>query len=80
MTIEVYGKPVCPQCTATGRKLTKLELEYEYTDVSVDAAALEFTKDLGYMSAPVVVTRDEDGNILDHWSGFNPGKLDSLAV
>ena len=80
MTIEVYGKPVCVQCTATGRKLAALDLEYEYTDVSVDADALEFTKSLGFMQAPVVVVRSADGGIADTWSGFNPDKLNALAA
>ena len=80
MTIEVYGKPSCVMCTATGRKLAALDLEYEYTDVSVDADALEFTKGLGYMSAPVVVTRNADGSMSDHWSGYQPDKLKALAA
>ena len=80
LTIEVYGKPACVMCTATGRKLANLELEYKYTDVSIDAEALEFTKSLGYMQAPVVVVRSADGGIADTWSGFNPDKLNALAA
>lgn len=80
MPIEVYGKPSCVQCTATSLKLGRLDLEYSYTDVSTDESALEFTKSLGFMQAPVVVVRSADGGIADTWSGFNPDKLNALAA
>ena len=80
MTIEVYGKPVCPQCAATGMQLRRLELDYEYIDVSTNADALEYTKSLGYLQAPVVVTRNEAGEVLDHWSGYQPDRLKALAA
>ena len=80
LTIEVYGKPSCVQCTATSLKLGRLDLEYSYTDVSTDESALEFTKSLGFMQAPVVVVRSADGGIADTWSGFNPDKLNALAA
>lgn len=73
MAIAVYSKPSCVQCTATYRALDKQGIEYEVFDVSVDEKALAAVKDLGYMQAPVVVTED------DHWSGFRPDKISSLA-
>lgn len=73
MTISVYSKPSCVQCTATYRALDKQGIEYEVFDVSVDEKALEAVKELGYLQAPVVVT---DG---DHWSGFRPDKINELA-
>ena len=78
--VTVYGKPACVMCNATNMKLQRLGLEYKYTDVSIDAEALEFTKSLGYMQAPVLVIRDQDGGIADTWSGFNPDKLNALAA
>lgn len=74
MAITVYSKPACVQCTATYRALDKQGIEYEIFDVSVDEKALETVKALGYLQAPVVVTDD------DHWSGFRPDKIASLAV
>ena len=68
------------QCGASSRMLQKHEIEYDYLDVGVDADALEFTKGLGYMQAPVLVIRDQDGGIVDSWSGFNPDKLKALAA
>lgn len=73
MTVTVYTKPSCVQCTATYRALDSKGVEYEVVDISEDAAALETVKELGYLQAPVVIT-DED-----HWSGFRPDKIDELA-
>ena len=74
MAITVYSKPSCVQCNATYRALDAKGIEYEVTDVSQDADALEQVKALGYMQAPVVIA---DG---DHWSGFRPDKIDELAA
>lgn len=71
--ITVYSKPLCVQCTATYRKLDSLGVQYTVVDVSQDDAALERIKELGYLQAPVVETPDE------HWSGFNPFKLEDTA-
>lgn len=73
MTITVYTKPSCVQCTATYRALDNKGLEYEILDLSADENALEAVKALGYLQAPVVIT-DED-----HWSGFRPDKINELA-
>jgi glutaredoxin-like protein NrdH len=73
MTITVYTKPSCVQCTATYRALDSKGIEYEVLDLSEDPSALEQVKALGYLQAPVVIT-DED-----HWSGFRPDKIDELA-
>jgi glutaredoxin-like protein NrdH len=74
MAITVYTKPSCVQCNATYRALDAKGIEYQVTDLSQDADALEQVKALGYLQAPVVVT-DED-----HWSGFRPDKIDELAA
>lgn len=71
--VTVYTKPACVQCTATYRALDSKGIDYEVKDLSQDPAALELVKALGYLQAPVVVT-DED-----HWSGFQPDKIDELA-
>ena len=74
MTVTVYTKPSCVQCTATYRALDNKGIEYVVRDVSTDEAALERVKALGYLQAPVVVT-DED-----HWSGFRPDKIATLTA
>lgn len=73
MSIAVYSKPSCVQCTATYRALDKQGIEYEVFDVSVDEKALAAVKELGYLQAPVVVTDN------DHWSGFRPDKITELS-
>lgn len=73
--ITVYSKPNCPQCTATYRKLKSLSAEYESVDVSQDAEALSFIRLLGYSQAPVVVVRDAQGSVTNHWSGFRPDMI-----
>ncbi|MFC4222769.1 glutaredoxin-like protein NrdH [Lysinibacter cavernae] len=73
MSITVYTKPSCVQCTATYRALDNKGIDYEILDLSVDEKALETVKELGYLQAPVVVA---DG---EHWSGFRPDKIEELA-
>ncbi len=73
MTITVYTKPACVQCNMTYRALDKLGLSYQSIDITQDADALEMIKGLGYMQAPVVIAGE------DHWSGFQPDKINALA-
>jgi len=72
MTITVYSKPACVQCTATCRALDDAGLTYTLLDVTTDSSALETVRALGYMQAPVVVTGFE------HWSGFRPDRISEL--
>ena len=74
MAITIYSKPNCVQCTATYRAMDKAGLSYETVDISLDAQALEQVKSLGYAQAPVVVAGE------DHWSGFRPDKITTLAL
>lgn len=73
MTVTVYTKPACVQCNATYRALEKKGVSYRSVDITQDAEALERIKAMGYMQAPVVVTDN------DHWSGFRPDKIETLA-
>ena len=52
-----------------------------------DDVAYAFVKQLGYQQVPVVVVRDlhvegdgRDGNIVEHWSGFNLGRVKRAAT
>jgi glutaredoxin-like protein NrdH len=65
MTIAVYIKPACVQCTATYRALDKAGIDYTTVDISQDAAARDYVMSLGYLQAPVVVVDAET-----HWSGL----------
>jgi glutaredoxin-like protein NrdH len=73
MTVTVYTKPACNQCTATYRALDKKGIPYVSLDISQDEEALERLKALGFQQAPVVEFGD------DSWSGFRPDKIDEIA-
>lgn len=72
--ITVYTKPSCVQCDATKRHLKKLNLEFNEVDITVDTNAYDMIVDMGFKSAPVVITSD------DAWAGFNPDKLNGLVA
>ncbi len=86
-TLTIYSKPACVQCTGTLRHLEskknaegeklKANKDFDYIDATQDEAAFDFIANtLGTRQMPVGVARDEDGNVLDWWTGFNPDKLD----
>lgn len=76
MSLIVYSKPSCVQCTATYRALDAKGIEYTVVDLTTNPAALEYVMDeLGYSAAPVVVASDHD-----HWSGFRPDLIDKHAA
>lgn len=74
MTVTVYSKPKCVQCTATYRALEASGIDYEAVDITEDAAALQTVRDLGYLQVPVVVAGDR------HWSGFQPDRISDLVA
>jgi glutaredoxin-like protein NrdH len=70
--IKVFTNPTCVQCDQTKRYLDLKGIEYEVVDLSQDEEALNKVVELGYRSAPVVMTDD------DTWSGFRLDKLSAL--
>ncbi|TSD94858.1 glutaredoxin-like protein NrdH [Skermania sp. ID1734] len=75
MTITVYTKPACVQCTATFRALDKAGIAFETVDLSVDRDALDYVMALGYLQAPVVIVGDDD-----HWAGYRPERIRTIAA
>ncbi|TMV85879.1 glutaredoxin-like protein NrdH [Thioclava sp. BHET1] len=73
MSVTVYSKPACVQCTATTRALTARGIEYDLIDLTEDEAAMVLVTKLGYRQAPVVVAGDE------HWAGFRPDMISRLS-
>ncbi|MDF3606405.1 glutaredoxin-like protein NrdH [Paracoccus sp. DMF-8] len=73
MTITVYSKPACVQCTATTRALEARGLNYELIDLTQDDSAMELVTQLGYRQAPVVIAGEA------HWAGFRPDLIGSLS-
>ncbi len=73
MSITVYSKPACVQCTATTRALDARGLSYDVIDLTEDAQAMERVTALGYRQAPVVIAGDA------HWAGFRPDMIGRLG-
>lgn len=73
MSITVYSKPACVQCTATTRALDRQGIDYTIVDVSADADAFALVQGLGYRQVPVVVAGEQ------HWAGFRPDMIGALA-
>lgn len=78
MTVTVYSKPNCVQCTATYRTLDKLGVQYGVIDMTTDPEALAFVMASGQQSAPVVVVT-EPGVADQVWGGFRPDLIADLA-
>jgi glutaredoxin-like protein NrdH len=74
MTITVYSKPSCVQCSATYRALDKAGHDYTVVDISEDADARDYVMSLGHLQAPVVVAGGE------HWSGYRPDRISAIST
>jgi glutaredoxin-like protein NrdH len=70
----VYTKPSCVQCDMTKRMLDKIGVQYNTIDITKDSDALQMILDMGFQSAPVVITDS------DSWAGFQPDKINKLAA
>lgn len=73
MTITVYSKPACVQCTATTRALSARGLDYRVIDLTEHEAAFARVTELGYRQVPVVIAGE------NHWAGFRPDLIGRLA-
>lgn len=77
-TVTLYSKPTgCQQCIAMKRSLNKTDIEYTVVDATLEENSA-LIKELGFMSAPVTLVHDADGNLLDSFGGFRPDKIDEL--
>lgn len=70
--VKVMSKPGCVQCVMTVKKLKSLQIAHLVIDMTQDDSAIALVKRMGYLSAPVVIAGS------DHWSGFQPDKIESL--
>lgn len=73
MTVQVFSKPTCVQCSATYRMMDKEAIDYAIVDISQDDDAFEKVLSLGYRELPVVQVSEEH-----HWSGFRPDLIKAL--
>lgn len=72
MGITVFGKPHCPQCEATSRKLDALGLPYTKVDLTQDLDAACRLQAEGHRQLPVV---EAGGQV---WGGYRPELLSKL--
>lgn len=71
----IYTTPNCMQCVATKRAFDKLVVPYTVVDVSTDPHVRDLLADMGYRSAPVVITATGE-----HWSGFRPDRIAAMNI
>lgn len=73
MTVTVYTKPNCVQCTMTKRKLDQLGIGYD--ERPIDDAVLMRAAAAGITSAPIV-------EAIGHppFGGFRPDRLAKLVA
>ncbi|MEV8166198.1 glutaredoxin domain-containing protein [Rothia kristinae] len=74
MTITVYTKTDCQQCTATKRWLDNRGHTYQTINLEESPDDLAAIQELGHLQAPVVIVSKGGGPDV-HWSGFNPTQL-----
>jgi glutaredoxin-like protein NrdH len=70
--VVVYSKPNCQQCEMTKTYLSNKGVDYIVVDISKDQDAFSRISQLGYRQVPVVESGEE------HWSGFQPAKLNAI--
>lgn len=78
-TVTLYTAPGCADCTAAARSMDKKGIPFRPVDVATDLAALDYVRGLGHQRVPMTVVTDEDGAVLDYWSGYRPDKLMALS-
>ena len=71
--VVIYTTPNCTQCMMTAKTMDRMGIVYDKVDLTQHPDLIERFKEMGYASAPIVVT---DKKI---WSGFRLDKIKSLA-
>lgn len=79
LTLTLYTQPACSQCNMTKKWLDdpergNLKDQYQIIDLTQNPEDLVKVKELGYMSAPVVVAGDKN------WYGFRPDLLAEVTA
>lgn len=79
LDITVYSLPtsVCIKCKAVEISMRRKGIQAKKVMVNEDEVAMEFIKSLGYTEAPVLVV-EENGQVVDHWSGFSDSRMNAL--
>jgi glutaredoxin-like protein NrdH len=73
MQITIYTTSNCSQCLVTKRQFDKYGIRYDEIALEQHPELVEKFKELGLMSAPIVITDTKK------WSGFRLDKIKSLS-
>lgn len=80
MSVTVYVTNRCQKCKRTKEIFDSKGLDYDVVNIENDDEARDYvTLELGAICAPVVVVKDDGGNVIDHWSDFRAEKAMKLA-
>lgn len=70
--VTVYTKHGCGQCVFVKKWLESEDIAFDEVNVQEEEKGMDYIKDLGYASLPVVDYEDF------HFNGFNEEKLEQL--
>lgn len=73
--ITLYTKNKCVQCDRTKKWLDKNDVTYKTINMDDSPADLEAVKELGFLTAPVVIVSTGDPETEIMWGGFIPDNL-----
>lgn len=73
----LYSKADCMGCYASEEMMKAKKLVFSVVKMDEDSEALRHVKELGFMSAPVIVVYNED-RVVEAWSGFRPERIEEL--
>jgi glutaredoxin-like protein NrdH len=79
-TITVYTKNNCVQCDRTKKWLDKNGVAYTTVNMDESPADLEAVKELGFLTAPVVIVSTGDPETELMWGGFIPDNLRKYTI
>jgi glutaredoxin-like protein NrdH len=78
MKVVLYSKQGCMGCLASEIDLEDKLIPYEEVMIDEDKEAKELVQKKGFLQAPVVMVYDDEGSVVDSWSGFRPDRISAL--
>lgn len=78
--VTVLTQPGCNPCENVKRYMKMRKIDFNEVNVREDAEAAKLASDLGYLGTPVIVVKDSDGTIVDHWYDFRIDRMKDLTT
>ena len=72
--VVIYSKNNCMQCKMTKRFLKENDINFEERNVNEQPQYLDYLKNQGFKSVPIVFAENEDPIV-----GFQPSKLQEIV-